>query len=103
MWRSGDISVMNLPNSCRGRVYSSTLRAWCMYYRERQRLYGGWGVLNAVVRSSYCDSTSSRLVLCHCCVPLLCASEVCCAVVVPRWTAALIVLVYARGTYALSK
>jgi len=36
-------------------------------------------------------------------VPLLCASEVCCAVVVPRWAAALIVLVYARGTYALSK
>ena len=31
---------------------------------------------------------------------LLFASEVCCAVVVRRWT---VVLVYARGTYALSK
>ena len=91
----------NLPHSCRGRVYSSTLGAWCMYCRERQRHYGGWGVLNAVVRSSYCDSTSSRLELCQCCVPLLCASEVCCAVVVLLSTA--VVLVYARGTYALSK
>ena len=34
-------------------------------------------------------------------MPLLCASEVCCAVVVLLWTA--VVLVYARGTYALSK
>ena len=31
---------------------------------------------------------------------LLFASEVCCAVVVLRWT---VVFVYARGTYALSK
>ena len=88
-----------------------------MYYRERQRHYGGWGVLNAVVGSAtmaggvcemlwseaatatvqvpdWCDATA---------VPLLCASEVCCVVVVLLWTAALIVLVYARGTYALSK
>ena len=101
----------NLPHSCRGRVCSSTLGAWCMYCRERQRYYGGWGVLNAVVRSSYCDSTSSRLVLCHCCVPLLCASGVCCVMVVQLccvmvvllWTAVLIVLVYARGIYPLSK
>ena len=63
----------NLPHSCRGRVYSSTLGAWCMYYRERQRHYGGWGVLNAVVGSSdfvivgapdWCYATA----VCHCCV-----------------------------------
>ena len=45
--------MKNLPHSCRGRVYSSTLGAGCVYQRERQRHYGGWGVLNAVVRSSY--------------------------------------------------
>ena len=54
MWQSGDISVMkNLPHSYQGRVYSSTLGARCVCRGERQRHYGGWGVLNAVVRSSY--------------------------------------------------
>ena len=53
MWQSGDISVMkNLPHSCQGCVYSSTLGARCVYRGERQR-HRGWGVLNAVVRSSY--------------------------------------------------
>ena len=54
MWQSGDISVMkNLPHSCQGHLYSSTLGARYVYRGERQRHYGGWGVLNAVVRSSY--------------------------------------------------
>ena len=53
----------NLPNSCRRRVYSSTLGAWCMYYRGRQRYYGGWGVLNAVVRNSYCRSECLNFLL----------------------------------------
>ena len=43
----------NLSHSCQGRVYSSTLGARCVYRGERQRHYGGWGVLNAVARSSY--------------------------------------------------
>ena len=42
-----------LPHSCPGRVYSSTLGAKCMYRGDRQRHYGGWGILIAVVRSSY--------------------------------------------------
>ena len=91
-----EISIIRAEDACTA-VRSE--RGSCTA-EERQRYYGGWGVLNAVVRSSYCDSTSSRLELCHCCVPLLCASEVCCAVVVLLWK---VVLVYARDTYALSK
>ena len=77
-----------------------------MYCRERQRHYSGWGVLNAVVRSSYFVTVEApdwcyAIAVCHCCVPLLCAREVCCAVVVLLWTA--LGFVYARGTYALSK
>ena len=85
-----------LPHSCRGRVYSSTLGAGCVYQRERQRHYGGWGVLKAVVRNSYFATVEAP----DGAMLLLFASEVCCAVVVLRWT---VVLVYARGTYALSK
>ena len=47
----------------------------CLYRGDRQRRYGGWGMLNAVVRSSYfvtgvssIYSRISRLVQCFCCV-----------------------------------
>ena len=45
--------MKNLPHSCQGRVYSSTLGARCVYRGERQRHYDGRriigeGVLNAV-------------------------------------------------------
>ena len=44
MCQSGDISMMkNLPHSCQGRVYRSTLGARCVYRGERQRHYCGWG------------------------------------------------------------
>ena len=97
MWRRGDVSVMeNLSPSCRGRVYSSTRGAGGMYRRERQRLYGGRGMLNVVVRRCYFATAEAP----DGAMLLLFASKVCCAVVVLRWT---IVLVYARGTYAYSK
>ena len=67
-----------------------------MYRRERWRLFGGWGMLKAVVRRSdfaTAEAPDGAMLL-------LFASEVCCAVVVLRWT---VVLVYARGTYAFSK
>ena len=67
-----------------------------MYRRERQRHYGGWGVLKAVVRRSYFATVEAP----DGAMLLLFASEVSCAVVVLRWT---VVFVYARGTYALSK
>ena len=57
-----------------------------------------WGVLNAVVRSSYfvTGSVTSTAEAPTGAMLLLCASQVCSAVVVLRWT---VVLVYARGTY----
>ena len=60
MWRRGDISVMkNLPPSCRRRVYSNARGARCLYRGERQRHYGGWGMLNAVVQKQLlCDGGS---------------------------------------------
>ena len=60
MWRRGDISVMkNLPPSCRRRVYSSARGARCLYRGDRQRHYGAWGVLNAVVQEQLlCDGGS---------------------------------------------
>ena len=67
-----------------------------MYRRERRRLYGGWGMLKAVVRRSdfaTAEAPDGAMLL-------LFASEVCCAVVVLRRT---VVLVYARGTYDLNK
>ena len=67
-----------------------------MYRRERQRLYGGRGMLKAVVRRCYFATAEAP----DGAMLLLFASEVCCAVVVLRWT---VVLVYARGTYAFSK
>ena len=67
-----------------------------MYCLERQRHYGGWGVLNAVVKSIYFATVEAP----DGAMLLLVASQVCCAVVVLRWT---VVLVYARGTYSLSK
>ena len=67
-----------------------------MYRRERRRLYGGWDMLKAVVsRSDFATAEAPDGAML-----LLFASEVCCAVVVLRWT---VVLVYARGTYALNK
>ena len=67
-----------------------------MHRRERQRLYGGWDVLKAVVIRSYFATVEAP----DGAMLLLFASDVCCAVVVLRWT---VVFVYARGTYALSK
>ena len=67
-----------------------------MYRRERWRLYGGWGMWKAVVRRSdfaTAEAPDDAMLL-------LFAGEVCCAVVVLRWT---IVFEYARCTYALSK
>ena len=60
MWRRGDISVMkNLPPSCRRRVYSNARRARCLNRGDRQRHYGGWGMLNAVVQEQLlCDGGS---------------------------------------------
>ena len=54
-------------------VYSSTLGARCMYCLERQRHYGGWGVLNAVVKSIYFATVEApdwcyATAVCHCCV-----------------------------------
>ena len=43
----------NLPPSRRGRVYSSAHVARFVYRGDRQRHYGWWGMLNAVVRSNY--------------------------------------------------
>ena len=53
-------------------------------------------MLKAVVRSSYFATVEAP----DGAMLLLVASQVCCAVVVRRWT---VVLVYARGTYTLSK
>ena len=53
-------------------------------------------MLKAVVRSSYFATVEAP----GGAMLLLVASQVCCAVVVLRWT---VVLVYARGTYSLSK
>ena len=60
MWRRGYISAMkNLPPSCRRRVYSNARGARCLYRGERQRHYGGWGMLNAVVQKQLlCDGGS---------------------------------------------
>ena len=60
MWRSGDTFVKTLlPHSCQGRVYSSTLGARCLYRGDRQRHYGGWGMLNAMVQEQLlCDGGS---------------------------------------------
>ena len=67
-----------------------------MYRRERWRLFGGWGMLKAVVRRS--DFATAKAP--DGAMLLLFGSEVCCAVVVLQWT---VVLVYARGAYAFSK
>ena len=96
MWRRGDIGDENSPSFVRRMRVQQCARSGVNIPPMAVAPDGGWGMLKALVRRS--DFATAK-------APdgemlLLFASEVCCAVVVLRWT---IVLVYARGTYAFSK